>query len=82
MLRLAAGYNPSLLFENPHHVWAPSTFEDALNAVRDAQAALNGGYWIAGAISYEFGAQLHNVRSRMYDPLLILGAFSPPSTVN
>jgi para-aminobenzoate synthetase / 4-amino-4-deoxychorismate lyase len=81
-LRLAAGFNPSLLFENPHHIWAPSTFGEALNALRAAQAALNDGYWIAGAVSYEFGAQLHGVYSRTYDPLLVLGAFSRPSTVN
>jgi para-aminobenzoate synthetase / 4-amino-4-deoxychorismate lyase len=78
-LRVAAGLGPSLLFENPHHVWTPSTFGGALAALQAAQSAADRGYWIAGAISYEFGTQLHGIDARSDEPLLLLGAFEEPS---
>ena len=81
-LRVAAGFAPSLMFENPVAVWTPSRFEDALAALDAAQQALNDGSWIAGAISYEFGAMLQGIVERAHDPLLILGAFDKPVRVN
>ncbi len=77
-LRVAAGLGPSLLFEKPQNVWAPSNFEGAFYALHEVQAALEDGYWIAGAVSYEFGAQLQGINTRTCDPLLILGAFHAP----
>ncbi len=80
-LRVVAGLEPSLLFEKPQYVWAPSNFEGAFCALQEAQTALEDGHWIAGAISYEFGAQLQGIDARTSDPLLILGAFSAPKRV-
>jgi para-aminobenzoate synthetase/4-amino-4-deoxychorismate lyase len=77
-LRVAAGISPVLLFEDPVDVWAPSTMEGAFDALARAQQALNDGYWIAGALSYEFGALMHGVGSRSTQPLLVLGAFREP----
>jgi para-aminobenzoate synthetase/4-amino-4-deoxychorismate lyase len=81
-LRVIAGFKPSLLFENPYFVWAPGTLDDALAALEAAQEALHQGYWIAGAISYEFGAQLHGVYRRAFQPLLVLGAFGHPKSTD
>ena len=77
-LRVAAGISPVLLFEDPVDVWAPSTMEGAFDALARAQRALSEGYWIAGALSYEFGALMHAVGSRTTHPLLVLGAFRAP----
>ena len=60
------------------HVWAPAIYSEALDALASADGALRDGYWIAGALSYEFGAQMHGVHERTSEPLLILGAFRPP----
>ena len=78
-LRVAAGISPALLFEDPVEVWAPSTMEGAFDALERAQQALEAGYWIAGALSYEFGAHLHGVDTRSTAPLLVLGSFHAPS---
>ena len=81
-LRVAAGFGPSLMFENPIETWAPSRFEDAVEALHAAERALNQGRWIAGAISYEFGARMQGIGDRTHDPLLVLGSFGQPSQVD
>jgi|SRR5579884_779464 len=80
-LRVAAGFGPSLVFENPKRTWAPSTVQDAVAALRDAQRALDDGGWIAGAISYEFGALLAGIEARSFEPLFVLGVFDEPRRV-
>ncbi len=81
-LRVAAGFDPSLLFDDPVEVWAPSTLEGALVALDSAERALAGGYWIAGALSYEFGTMLAGLETfEPALPLLILGVFREPQTV-
>ena len=78
-LRVAAGFDPSLFFDDPVEVWAPSTLEGALVALDSAERALEDGYWIAGALSYEFGTMLAGLRTFESSlPLLILGAFREP----
>lgn len=74
-LRVTAGSQPSYVFERPAVVWAPTTLDDAVAVMGAVERALDEGYWIAGAISYEFGAQLHGVDARTHSPLLLLGAF-------
>ncbi|HET9096744.1 MAG TPA: chorismate-binding protein [Candidatus Baltobacteraceae bacterium] len=82
-LRVIAGWEPALIFENPLQLWAPRTLDGALSALTDADQALDAGYFIAGALSYELGAMLHGVNthaSRL--PLLLLGAFHAPGKRN
>ena len=71
-LRVAAGLDDSLLFENPLHIWAPSTLEGAFSALEEAERALREGLWIAGALSYEFGALMHGITAREPDVPLVL----------
>ena len=78
-LRLAFGSAPALWFEHPVHVWAPVTLDEALAALREADAAIDRGNWIAGGLTYEFGAQLLGVNARPAEPLLLLGAFEAPA---
>lgn len=78
-LRVAAGFAPALLFEDPVQVWTPATLDVALRALDGAQEAMNAGYWIAGALSYEFGALLGGIPAVTAEPLLILGAFRTPA---
>lgn len=67
-------------FRSPVEGWAPTTVRDALNALDRADEALDHGYWIAGALSYEFGAFLNGVPSRSTGmPLLLLGVFERPN---
>ena len=78
-LRVAVGFDPSLLFEDPVEVWTPTSLEGALGALDRAQTALDNGFWIAGALTYEFGAMLNGIRAAREDaPLLVLGAFRGP----
>lgn len=78
-LRVVAGWEPALVFENPLHLWAPRTLDGALSALAEADDALDAGYFIAGALSYELGAQLHGVNAHAPRlPLLLLGAFARP----
>src|SRR5579883_477613 len=79
-LRVAAGWNPSRVFEDPACVWAPDSMDAAAAALADAESALKEGYWIAGAFSYEFGAQLAGIPVAFEKPLLVLGAFGAPRT--
>lgn len=82
-LRVVAGWEPGLVFENPQHEWAPRTLDGALDALAAVDDALDAGYYVAGALSYELGALLQGVPahdSRL--PLLLLGAFSPPARRN
>src|SRR5579871_6828175 len=74
-LRVAVGLDPAFLFENPREVWAPQTLDEAVSALRRADDARRAGYWIAGALSYEFGAQLQGVNARTSRPLFLLGAY-------
>ncbi|HET7815292.1 MAG TPA: type I phosphomannose isomerase catalytic subunit [Candidatus Baltobacteraceae bacterium] len=69
----------ALQFEHPVHVWAPAVLDEALDALHQADDWIDRGYWIAGALSYEFGALLHGVAGRTFAPLLVLGAFEAPS---
>lgn len=79
-LRVVAGWEPALVFENPLHVWAPRTLDGALSALSEADDALEAGYYIAGALSYELGALLHGVNAHAPRlPLLLLGAFRAPA---
>lgn len=78
-LRVAAGFAPSLLFEDPVEVWAPDDNDGALFALRRAEEALRDGYWIAGGLSYELGGALTGVETHApVTPLLVLGAFREP----
>ena len=78
-LRVVTGTDPSLLFENPVRVWAPFDMDGALQALREAEAALDAGYWIAGALTYELGCAFNGIRTHAPAlPLLVLGAFPPP----
>lgn len=78
-LRVAAGFAPSLLFENPVEVWAPRDNGGALFALRRAEAALRDGYWIAGALAYELAGALTGIETHApVTPLLVLGAFREP----
>jgi para-aminobenzoate synthetase / 4-amino-4-deoxychorismate lyase len=82
-LRVVAGWEPALVFEDPVHVWAPRSLDGALAALAHVDEALDAGYHIAGALSYEFGAMLHGIASyvpRM--PLVVLGAFREPQQRN
>ena len=81
-LRVAAGCNPALLFDDPVHVWAPATVREALAALDLAQQAMDDGLWIAGALSYEFGALLNGIGTRACSPLLVLGAFREPTKLH
>lgn len=83
ILRVVAGWEPALVFEDPQHVWAPRTLDGALRALAAADEALEGGYFIAGALSYELGALLQGVNAHKPRlPLLLLGAFRPPAKRN
>src|SRR5581483_9298366 len=82
-LRVVAGWEPALVFENPVEVWSPRSLDGALAAFARAGEALKSGYHLAGALSYELGALLHGVPApepRL--PLLVLGAFREPSRRN
>jgi para-aminobenzoate synthetase/4-amino-4-deoxychorismate lyase len=79
-LRVIAGCADAPVFEGPVRTWAPHSFDGALAALHEAQRALDDGYWIAGGITYEFGAGLHGVDVRGHEePLLVLGAFHEPA---
>lgn len=79
-LRVVAGCEPALIFEQPKQIWAPRTLEGALEALAAADDALDAGYFIAGALSYEFGALLHGVdHGDVNVPLVLLGAFEAPA---
>ena len=78
-VRVIAGYEPAVVFENPQHIWAPRTLDEANAALAGVDEALEGGYYIAGALSYELGAWLNGIAVRETPlPLLILGAFTSP----
>lgn len=82
-LRVVAGWEPALIFDDPLHVWAPHHLEDALDALSQADEALNTGHFIAGALSYELGALLNGVAAQeSRRPLLLLGAFRAPKRRN
>jgi para-aminobenzoate synthetase/4-amino-4-deoxychorismate lyase len=82
-LRVILGWEPALIFADPVAVWAPRSFDGALDALASMDEALAAGYHVAGALSYEFGAQLHGIGVRDSGlPLLIAGAFRPPRTRN
>lgn len=78
-LRVVTGCDPALLFEHPASLWAPRSIDGAIDALAAADDALNDGYHIAGALSYELGGMLQGVP--VHDsglPLLLLGAFPAP----
>lgn len=78
-LRVVAGWEPALVFEDPVREWAPRTLDAALDALAAADEALDAGYFIAGALSYEFGALLSGVPAHPSSlPLLVLGAYRAP----
>ncbi len=78
-MRVILGRQPSLVFEEPLQIWAPSTLNRALEALRSVDDALNSGYYVAGALSYELGALLQGLAAHASSlPLLILGAFRAP----
>src|SRR5579872_2060914 len=77
-LRVAIGWNPSRVFDDPLTVWAPESIAGARAALHGAEQALREGYWIAGALSYELGAQTAGFDASFETPLLVLGAFKPP----
>lgn len=78
-LRVVAGWEPALVFEGPVHEWAPRTLDGALEALAAAENAIDEGYHIAGALSYEFGAQLQGIDAHASSaPLLLLGAYRAP----
>lgn len=82
-LRVVAGWEPALIFQDPTEVWAPRSLDGALDAFARVDDALKDGYYVAGALSYELGAMLHGVpahESRL--PLLLLGAFREPKRRN
>jgi para-aminobenzoate synthetase/4-amino-4-deoxychorismate lyase len=78
-LRVIAGWEPAVIFQNPEQVWAPRSLDGALAAFARADEALKSGYHVAGALSYELGALLHGVPAHAPRlPLLVLGAFREP----
>ncbi len=79
-LRVLCGIDEPLEFSNAHAVLRPYTLHEATAALRDAEAALSDGYWIAGYLTYEFGAALHGVEPAGDAPLLCIGVFDAPST--
>jgi para-aminobenzoate synthetase / 4-amino-4-deoxychorismate lyase len=79
-LRVFFGHRPALVFENALKVWEPRDPCGALSALIAADDALNEGYYVAGALSYELGALLNGVPSDPGSkPILILGAFGEPT---
>ena len=82
-LRVVAGWEPGLIFQHPVREWAPLTIDGALDALAAVDDALDAGYYIAGALSYELGAQLQGIRTHQSAlPLLVLGAFNAPRRRN
>src|SRR5579872_2061519 len=82
-LRVVAGLEPALIFDNPVRIWSPRTLDGALNALDAADDALNDGYYVAGTLSYELGALLHGIDAHAPQlPLLLLGAFKSPKRRN
>ncbi len=78
-LRVVAGWELAQVFEDPIEVWAPRSLDGALVALARVDEALDAGYYIAGALSYEFGALLNGIDAHEpHLPLLILGAFHKP----
>jgi para-aminobenzoate synthetase/4-amino-4-deoxychorismate lyase len=78
-MQICIGWEPALVFEDPVEVWAPQSLDGALAALARVDEALDGGYYVAGALSYELGAMLHGVPSHAPRvPLLLLGAFREP----
>jgi para-aminobenzoate synthetase/4-amino-4-deoxychorismate lyase len=82
-LRVVAGWEPGLIFEDPVQTWAPRSLDGALDALAAVDAALDAGYYVAGALSYDLGALLHGIPApEPRVPLLVLGAFRGPARRN
>lgn len=47
--------NGAEIFQSPVKILAPTTPEDALNAIDEIEAAVNDGFYACGYFSYEFG---------------------------
>ncbi len=78
-LRVVAGWEPALVFQEPVEVWAPRSIDGALDVFARVDEALNAGYHVAGALSYELGALLQGVSAHEPRlPLLLLGAYEEP----
>lgn len=78
-LRVVAGWELALVFQDPIEVWAPRSLDGAVGALARVDEALDAGYYIAGALSYELGALLNGIDAHEpHLPLLILGAFRAP----
>lgn len=79
-LRVVCGVEPSLEFREPLETVRAYRIEDALQALEWAESTLERGRWIAGYLSYEFGALLCGAPPRATNaPLLSLGAYRAPS---
>ncbi len=78
-LRVLCGIEEPLEFANPRVVYRPKTVDDAIASLHELNRALAGGSWIAGYLTYEFGAALHGVDRAGSGPLLCLGVFDEPS---
>lgn len=77
-MRVALGSNPALVFDDPVEIWAPRDLDSALNALAEVDRALDAGYYVAGALSYELGALLAGIATEISTPLLLLGVFPEP----
>lgn len=79
-LRVICGIEPGLDFRAPHRVLRPRSIGEALAALQTCEEAHRSGFWIAGYLSYEFGASLHGATiADSSTPLLALGIFDAPA---
>jgi len=80
--RVVCGNAPAFWFDSPHARILVTDASQVRAALDDAQAALDGGYWVAGYLSYELGAALAGLPMRQSVwPLVSLGVFSEPRSV-
>jgi len=70
-----------LEFQGPRRVLLGQDPDGAQAALAEAQAALDGGEWIAGYLRYELGGAFVRARTRLDSPLLVLGIFGEPRDV-
>lgn len=78
-MHICLGWEPAQVFHDPIEVWAPRSLHGALEALARVDEALDAGYHIAGALSYELGALLNGIDAHeSHLPLLILGVFRAP----
>jgi len=82
-MHIVVGWQPALVFADPIAMWAPRSLDGALDALACVDEALDAGYYVAGALSYELGAMLNGIATHEPRlPLLILGAFREPKRRN